>query len=129
METMEFVRGDQANHTFAIPTASWSSGGTLFFAAKQTIDDDLLDVAALIQGSWTDSVVTDVVIDGIAYKQYACKFLPSATSSIVSSGASSLELLGEFQFVSASSIPTTFPATDEKIPVVVYMDVKRKITV
>lgn len=129
MSTMEFTRGDGANHTFAIPASSWSPGGVLFFAAKRVIDDDNTDAEAVIEGNWDDSDVTDVTINGVAYKKYACTFPPSATNSVESDGASSLELLGEFQYVPSDSIPVTFPATDEKIDVVLYFDVKRKTTV
>ena len=127
MSKIEFSRGDGANHTFSIPTSSWVAGGKLFFAAKPAIDDDVTDANALIQGNWDDSVVTNVTISGVAYKQYACYFPPSATNSIVSGGASSADYLGEFQYVPASGIPITFPATDQKLDAVVYFDIKRKI--
>lgn len=128
METMEFVRGDQNVHTFSIAAANWTPGGRLFFAAKQAIDDDNTDALALIQGDWDDSAVTDVTINNIAFKKYTCTFPPSATNGIPSGGASSLDLLGEFQLVDSTGIPVTFPPDDDKIPVVVYFDVKRKVT-
>lgn len=121
-----FSRGDAAYHTFSMPADAWESGGKLFFAAKPAIDDDNTDAAAVIVGSWDDTNVTDVVIDGIAYKQYACTFLPAATNSIESDGADSADYLGEFQFVPVSGIPQTFPADNKKLDVVVYFDVKRK---
>lgn len=126
---MEFTRGDGANHTFAIPASSWTPGGVLFFAAKRQIDDNNTDSSAVIAGNWDDTDVTDVTIGGVAYKKYACTFPPSATNSIDSDGAGSLSLLGEFQYVPASDIPVSFPATDEKIDTILYFDVKRKTTV
>lgn len=126
---MEFTRGDGANHTFAIPASSWSPGGVLFFAAKRLIDDDNTDAAAVIEGDWDDTAVTDVTIDGVAYKKYACYFPPSATNSVASNGAGTLELLGEFQYVPTTNIPVTFPATDEKLDVILYFDIKRKTVV
>lgn len=126
---MEFVRGDGANHTFAMPASSFSAGGHLFFAAKTAPDDDNTDALAFILGDWTDSSVIDVVVAGIAYKKWACHFPPAATNSIVSNGAGSLELLGEFEFVPLAGDPITFPPTDDKIPVVVYFDLKRKTVV
>ena len=122
---IEFTRGDAAYHTLSIPASSWTAGGKLFFAAKPTIDDDATDANALIQCNWNDSAVTDVIMGGIAMKQYACTFPPSATSSILSHGAPSAEYLGEFQLVSSSGVPTTFPATDQKLDVVLYFDIKR----
>ena len=126
--TIEFTRGDAANHTFNLPADSWSSGGKLFFAAKSVIDDDGTDAAAQINQSWDDTAVSDVTINGVAYKQYACYFPPSATDSIASDGASRLDLLGEFQWVPSGGDPITFPADDDKLDCVVYMDVKRKTT-
>lgn len=128
-DRIEFTRGDSANHSFSMPTDSWSAGGKLFFAAKAVIDDDNTDAAALIQGNWDDTNVTDVTINGVAYKKYACYFPPAATNSIISGGASSADYLGEFQWVPASGVPITFPANDQKLDAVLYFDVKRKTTV
>ncbi len=127
MAKIEFTRGDSANHKFSIPAANWTAGGTLFFAAKPAVDDDATDASALIQAQWTDAVVSNVTLKGIAYKQYACYFAPSATNSIVSNGAGSANYLGEFQYVPAGGDPVTFPANDVKLDCVVYLDVKRKI--
>jgi hypothetical protein len=126
---MEFTRGDGAYHTFSIPAANWTPLGKLFFAAKPSIDDDINDAAASIQGNWDDGAVTNVTINGVAYKKYACTFPPVATNSIISNGASSITLIGEFQYVPASGYPITFPANDQKIDVTVYFDVKRNTVV
>lgn len=125
MALIEFVRGDGANHTFSMPAANWSAGGKLFFAAKPVIDDDNTDAAAVIQGNWDDTDVSDVTINGVAYKQYACTFPPSATSGILSGGADQLDYLAEFQFVPSDGIPVTFPAAPPKLDCAVYFDVKR----
>lgn len=126
--TIEFTRGDAAYHTFSIPASSWLPGGLLFFAAKQAIDDDTTDALAVINKSWDDDVVTDVVIDGVPYKQYACTFVPGDTSGIESDGADSLTYEGEFQYVGADGLPITFPPTSPKLQCIVYFDVKRKTT-
>jgi hypothetical protein len=125
--TINFTRGDAITHTFSMIASSWSAGGTLFFGAKSAIDDDTTDAAAAIKQSWTDSAVTDVTINGVAYKQYACYFPPSATFEIPSNGAESAQYLGEFQWVSATGIPITFPATDPKLACIVYFDVIREV--
>lgn len=135
METMQFMRGDGADHTFAIPADAWSSGGRLFFAAKPVIDDDTTDANAVIQGNWGDDVVTDVTltIEGVATpcKRYACHFSGSATASILSDGAESADYLGEFQWVPAGGAdPVTVPGPgEERIPVNLSFDVKRKTVV
>lgn len=123
--SIEFPRGDAVTHTFSIPASAWSTGGTLRFMAKPVIDDDTTDAAAVINQSWTDSAVTNVTINGVAYKQYACTFPPSATNTIPSNGADSANYKGEFQWVSAGGVPITFPPNDPKLDVVVYFDVIR----
>lgn len=128
-DIIEFTRGDAAHHTFAIPADAWSEGGTLFFAAKPAIDDDNTDNGAVIQYNWDDSSVTDVVIDGVAYKQYSCDFPPSATNGVLSRGQGKAAYLGEFQYVSSDGVPQTFPPKDRKLRCIVYFDVKRKTTV
>ena len=120
---MQFVRGDGVTHTFAMPTSGWTSGGTLFFAAKPAIDDDATDAAAVIKKSWNDGSVSDTVINGVPYKLYTCTFAPADTANIPSNGAQSASYLGEFQWVNAGGVPVTFPPTDPKIDVVVYFDV------
>lgn len=126
--SMTFKRGDGTTKYFYFPAASWSSGGTLFFAAKQAFDDDDTDSLALIEGNWDDSATSDETVNGIAYKKYTCDFPPAATNSIESGGAATLELLGEFQWVPTDDDPKSFPADDEnEIAVTVYMDIKRKI--
>lgn len=129
-DIMEFTRGDGTTKGFSMPAAAWSAGGRLFFAAKQLIDDDTTDALAQVKGDWGDGVVTDTVRNGVAMKRYACYFPPSATNSILSNGAETLELKGEFQWVpNGGGDPITAPAKDDKIDVVVYMDVKRKVVV
>lgn len=127
--TIEFTRGDAADATFSIPATAWLPGGKLFFAAKLAIDDDNTDANSQINGEWGDDVVSDVTIDGVAYKRYACHFPPSATNSILSSGAGSATYLGEFQLVPATGIPVTFPRNDKKLQAIVYFDVKRKTVI
>lgn len=128
MSKIEFSRGDDIHHTFSIPAADWSAGGKLFFTAKPAIDDDNTDASAVIDHSWDDGYVSDVTINGVAYKQYDCYFPPAATSSIASGGADSADYLGEFQFVSAAGVVQTFPPNDPKLDCIVYFDVKRKTT-
>lgn len=125
-DTIEFPRGDGITHTFSMPASAWSAGGKLFFEAKPAIDDDSTDANAVISQTWTDSAVTDVTINGIAYKQYACSFPASATNSILSDGATSLDYLGEFQWVDSTGDPHTFPPNDPKLACIVYFDVVRK---
>lgn len=125
---IEFTRGDAVTHTFSMPASAWSTGGKLRFMAKPAIDDDNTDASAVISQEWDDSAVTDTTIGGVAYKQYNCYFPPSATNSIISDGADSADYKGEFQWVSAASVPVTFPPTDPKLSVTVYFDIIRETT-
>lgn len=125
---IEFTRGDAITHTFSMPADAWSASGKLRFMAKPAIDDDNTDAAAVISQEWDDSSVVDTTVNGIAYKQYNCYFPPSATNGIASNGADSSEYKGEFQWVNAAGIPTTFPPDDPKLSVIVYFDVIRETT-
>lgn len=101
----------------------------MWFAAKPAIDDDTTDANAVIEQHWDDTAITDVTINGVDYKQYDCYFPASATNSIISDGAQSIDYLGEFQFVPSVGDPVTYPASDPKIDVTVYFDVIRKTSV
>lgn len=127
MAIMEFSRGDGANHSLSIRAENWTPGGRLFFAAKPAIDDDNLDGSALIEHDWDDNAVSDVTINGVAYKKYSCYFPALATNQIPSNSAESVDLLGEFQWVpSNGGDPVTIPARSPKIDVIVWFDVKRR---
>ena len=57
--TMTFKKGDNVNHSFSMPIGDYSAGGTLFFAAKPEADNDATDAAAVIDKSFSDSVVVE----------------------------------------------------------------------
>ena len=88
----------------------------------------------LSRATGANEAVTDVTltIGNVATpcKRYACHFPGSATSSTASDGAESVDLQGEFQLVPVVGDPITFPgAGDERIPVALYFDIKRKTVV
>lgn len=111
-----------------MPADAWTPGGKLFFKAKPDIDDDNTDAAAVISQTFDDGVVSDITINGVAYKRYTCYFPPSATNSIVSDGSSKAVYKGEWQWVDSDAVPHTFPGDSAKLKAVVYFDVVRKIT-
>lgn len=121
MAKIEFTRGDNVTHTFSMPTSSWSSGGTLFFTAKAAVDDDNTDAAALIDVSFEDSATSTVGSSTV----YTCAFVPADTNSITLSGAKERKLLGQFQWVSAAGVVSTFPGNGTYIETIVYGDIKR----
>lgn len=125
---IEFARGDSIYSVkFYMPVSNWTAGGTLLFAAKPAIDDDVTDSNALINMSWSDAdIAGEVVKNGILCKQYNCYFPPAATASIPSNGTDSADYLAEFKYVSSTGIPTTFPPNDPKLDAVVYFNVKIK---
>jgi hypothetical protein len=122
---IEFKKGDGATHYCKIPAANWSAGGKLFFAAKALPDNDASDAEAVINKTFTDSVVSDETIGGVAYKTYTLAFVGADTGSIDMQGKKKRKFLGEFQFVPASGQPVSFPADDDFIDVIVYADIKR----
>lgn len=125
---MEFKKGDAAVHYFKIPAANWSAGGTLWFAAKTKPDADLTDAAAVINKSFTDSVVTNETIDDVSYKVYTLAFNAEDTSAVsFSDGSTKKRYLGEFQFVPLNGDPISFPADNHYINVIVYADIKRAV--
>lgn len=129
MAKIEFKRGDAATHYFKIPTANWTAGGTLWFAAKPAVDADATDAAAVINKSFTDSVVTDETINGVAHKKYTLAFVAADTANVTfTDGTTKNKYKGEFQFVPTSGAPVSFPADDKYIEVLVYADIKRAIS-
>jgi hypothetical protein len=125
---VEFKKGDGATHYAYIPAASWSAGGKLFFAAKPVPDDDNADTAAVINTTFTDSVVSDETVDDVAYKKYTMSFVGSDANGIAMGGKKKKKFLGEFQFVPSSGQPTTWPGDDQFLDVIVYADIKRGTT-
>jgi hypothetical protein len=123
MAKIEFKRGDQNIHQFVIPVGQWSAGGTLFFTAKPDVDDDITDANAVINYAFTDA---DMVNDGTNVT-YNCVFPPSATTNIASDGEKKRDYLAEFQFVSLSGVPTTYPGDDNFLDAIVYFDLRRAV--
>lgn len=120
---IEFKRGDGITHYFVMPTSSWTAGGKLMFTAKPAIDDDLTDANATINTEYTD---TNMVNDGTNVT-YTCYFPPAVTNTIASNGATRMDYLAEFQYVTPTGIPTTFPGNDSYLDAIVYFDVRRSI--
>lgn len=122
---MEFKKGDKVTHYFKLPIANYSTGGKLFFAAKSAPDNDATDAAAVIDKSFTDSVVA---VDA-TYATWTLAFVAADIIGVnFSSGEKKKSYLGEFQFVDASGNVTSFPSTDDYIEVIIYADIKRKTT-
>ena len=125
---MAFKKGDQQIHYFQIPVDSWFPGSVLWFAAKQIVDNDNTDGAAVINKSFTDLDIVDNthdMYDG-QYKTYELEFVPGDTSSVTfANGAKFNKYLGEFQLVSPTGEPESYPSDDSFIEVKVYADIKR----
>lgn len=118
--TMKFKRGDTARHYFKLPIASYATGGTLFFAAKSIPDNDNTDSLAVIDKSFTDSVVTTNATHAI----WTMDFDPADITATFTDGSSSKEYKGEFQYVDGDGNPTSFPSDDDYINVIIYADIK-----
>lgn len=126
---MEFKRGDGLTHYFQLETDSWTPGGQLYFTVKEEVDNDNADAAAVINKSFSDSniVLSDDEMYEAGWITYRLPFVPTDISSTITfaDGASSNDYLGEFTFDPADGEPTSFPGTDDYIPVVIYADIKR----
>lgn len=126
--TMEFKRGDDLTQYFQLPTDSWVAGGTLWFAAKPSVDNDNSDAAAVINKSFTDSAIVDNTDPEYlaGYVTYALDFIPDDIVNVsFSNGEKSKKYLGEFVVVSALGIRESFPANDQYLNVIIYADIKR----
>jgi len=126
--TMEFKKGDGLTHYFAVEAASWTPGGTLFFAAKQEVDNDATDAAAVINKSFTDAniVASDHEEYDADFVTYELAFVPGDITNVsFTDGEKKQKFLGEFQFVPTTGLPESFPADDEYIEVIIYADIKR----
>lgn len=123
--TMRFKKGDGTTKIVKIPIDAWSSGGTLFFAAKTQPDDDSTDAAAVIKKDFDDSYVTT----DSTWATYTLSFDPADTANIsFSDGSSERTYDGEFQFVPVSGDPVSYPGNDDYIEVIVYADINRRTT-
>ena len=122
---MEFKKGTTTVHYFKMIASSWSSGGTLWFTAKPSPDNDSGDARAIIRKSFTDGSVTDETINGVAYKTYSMTFLTGDVDVEFSSGESVKTYIGEFEFISSGAEVITFPEDNSYIDVILYADIKR----
>ena len=125
---MDFPRDNGPTYPLYMPASAWTAGGKLRFSAKPVIDDDLTDSNAVINVEWGDEVVTDVVMNGIAYKKYACYFPPSSTLGIQSNGAESADYLADFKFFPVSGPPMSFPPKSPKITATVWFGVTNEVS-
>ena len=119
---MEFKRGDTVTHTLVIPKLSYKPGLRVFFMAKETMDDDMADSAAIIARDFRDS---DIVKQTENEVTYSLRFTPADTNSINLDGAAKKELQGEFEFRYIDGRVKTFPEKGKPLKIIVYSDVRR----
>lgn len=131
--TMDFKKGDAQTHYFQMPTTAWTAGGLLWFAAKPAVDNDAADAAAVINKSFNDSTIVqvgdaDAAEILVGYVTYRLVFNPADIINVsFESGESKKEYLGEFEFVSGTGVPESFPSDDDFIDVIIYADIKRGV--
>lgn len=120
--TMTFKKGDNQTHYFKLPIADYVEGGTLYFVAKPAVDNDATDAAAVIDKSFTDSVVTE----DAEYATWELEFEPGDITGVnFSDGENSKKYIGEFQLVAADGSVSSFPDNNNYIEVIIYADIKR----
>jgi hypothetical protein len=114
-KSLKMFRGDAKSITVNIPLDQWTPGGSLFFAAKKVIDNDLVDSSAKMKKTINDSNIVDTTSVNKVY------LLPlSNTDTNVDPG----EYIGEFQFVNSLGQATTFA----QFTIEVLGDVNRRTT-
>lgn len=127
--TMNFKRSDNVIHYFGIPEESWVAGSTLYFTAKEHIDNDDTNAKAVISKSFGDGDIvgpsSEHYKDG--YKTYEMKFIPTDTQSIqFDEGETVKKYIGGFELNTngGSNKRTTYPDGNNYIEVKVFADVK-----
>lgn len=119
---MKFKKGDHRTHLFKLPIADYTTGGTLYFAAKEVPDNDVTDAAAVINKSFTDADVTTNATHAI----WTCAFDPDDISGVnFEDGEDEKEFKGEFQWVEDDGTRHSYPDNNSYIQVIVYADIKR----
>lgn len=127
---MEFKLGDKQFHYFQMETSAWAAGGKLWFAAKPQVDNDVVDGAAVINKSFNDTKIVGALHPEYTagYTTYELQFDPGDITGVTFvNGEKSKKYLGEFEFVSASAEPQSFPSDDQFIEVTIFADIKRGI--
>jgi hypothetical protein len=114
-KSLKMFRGDAKSITVKIPIDQWTPGGSLFFAAKKVIDNDLVDSSAKMKKTIND---TNIVSTTTTDKVYGLSL--SGTDTNIDPG----EYIGEFQFVDSLGQPTTF----QQFTIEVSGDVNRRTT-
>ncbi|MCA9325948.1 hypothetical protein KDA23_07895 [Candidatus Saccharibacteria bacterium] len=118
---MKFKKGDDVTHTFKLPVAEYTAGGTLYFTAKPVVDNDATDAAAVIDKSFGDADSTDS-----SYATWSCAFEPGDITGVnFSNGEKKKSYLGEFQWIESDGTVHTYPADDNFIEVIIYADIRR----
>lgn len=95
-------RGDSRSFTLKVPIDTYSTGASLFFGMKKTVDDDATDSTAVLKKTLTDSDITATTAD---YKEYTLSLVPSDTNTITPDN-----YLAEVEFVSSDGLTVlTYP--------------------
>lgn len=124
---MDIKRGDTVLKTLGVPTSMYENGMDVFFMAKECIDNDLTDSAAVISKKLTDSGKTDTSKRGVEQHLFNLTIEPEDTKSVKvdSCCGESVKLKGEFELRYGDGRVVTVPNTNKYIKVRVYGDVRR----
>lgn len=99
-KSLKMFRGDAKSITVNIPIDEWTPGGSIFFAAKKVIDNDLVDSSAKMKKSMNDTNITSTTS---VNKVYTLSLEKTDTNALDPG-----DYIGEFQFVDSVGRPTTF---------------------
>lgn len=121
---IELKRGDSYSCTVSIDKTLYEPDSTLYFSAKERVDNDKQDSKAVIH-IYSNEVEVNHERNKATYKFL---FAPSDTESITFKDNDPIELLGEFEYVTPSGKVFSFPKNNKFIRVTVYPDIRRRGT-
>lgn len=115
-------RGDSRTLPLAVPTSVYTTGASIFFGMKATIDADVTDANAYAKKTLTDA---DIVSQNANTVNYVLTLNPSDTTGVPPN-----TYFAELEYVSADKLTViSYPDPDIMIfQIVISGDVNRRIT-
>ena|SRR5882672_3600005 len=119
--TYSMPRGDTRTLSISIPLSIYSTGASIFFTMKKTIDADATDAQAVVKKTLTDANITSTT----STKNYLMTLTPSDTTNVTPD-----TYRAEFEYVSADKATViTYPDPHVMLfNIEITGDVGRRIT-
>lgn len=98
-------RGDTRTLPIAVPTSVYTTGASIFFTMKKTIDADVTDAQAVVKKTLTDANITSTTATLV---NYLLTLAPADTTNVNPDS-----YRAEFEYVSADkTVVITYPDPD-----------------